>query len=104
MRKIRVAGIIPVLVAEGFCELAEGAHRMGYDVWAWSGYNFEELAEDVVRRELLRNVDVLIDGAFVLEQRTLDGLWKGSSNQRVVDVMSSLREGEVKQLEAAIAG
>ena len=60
---------------------------------AWSGYTFEELAKDPVRRELLEAADVLVDGPFVLEQRSLDLPWRGSKNQRVLDAARSLAEG-----------
>ncbi|RRJ61674.1 anaerobic ribonucleoside-triphosphate reductase activating protein [Paenibacillus oralis] len=64
----------------------------GKDIWIWSGYTFEEILADASRTELLAYCDVLIDGRFILERRNLKLKWRGSENQRVLDVRESLRE------------
>lgn len=70
-------------------------HGRTKDVWCWSGYTFEELL-DLARRgeadkaELLREVDVLVDGRFELAQRDLNLPFRGSRNQRVLNVPASL--------------
>ncbi|GJM69745.1 anaerobic ribonucleoside-triphosphate reductase-activating protein [Paenibacillus macerans] len=64
----------------------------GKDIWIWSGYTFEEILADASRTELLAYCDVLIDGRFMLERRNLKLKWRGSENQRVLDVRESLRE------------
>lgn len=63
----------------------------GKNIWIWSGYTFEEIVADESRRELLTYCDVLIDGKFILERRNLKLKWRGSDNQRVLDVRESLR-------------
>lgn len=68
------------------------AECAGKDIWIWSGYTFEEILTDASRMELLAYCDVLIDGKFILEQRNLKLKWRGSENQRVLDVRESLRE------------
>jgi anaerobic ribonucleoside-triphosphate reductase activating protein len=61
------------------------------DVWAWSGYTFEQLlAEGGDKLELLRLCDVLVDGPYLGEQRDLSLRFRGSRNQRVLDVRASL--------------
>jgi len=61
------------------------------DMWIWSGFTFEELVEGGRERlELLRQCDVLIDGRFVLAERDLALRFRGSRNQRVLDVRASL--------------
>jgi len=61
------------------------------DLWAWSGYTFEELlGEGGERLDLLNLCDVLIDGPFVLAERDLTLRFRGSRNQRVLDVRASL--------------
>lgn len=73
------------------------AEKPRLNVWAYSGYLFEELLAGVpsqAARELLGLVDVLVDGPFVLELRSLEVKWRGSSNQRLVDVAASLAAGE----------
>lgn len=70
------------------------------DVWAWSGYTFEELlADSDDKRALLDEVDVLVDGRYRADLRDLRLQFRGSSNQRLVDVPASLAAGEVRLWE-----
>ncbi len=85
---------------EPFCqsaaclELAKGAHAAGLNVWSYSGYSFEELLRgDDDWRALLENIDVLVDGRFLIERRTLECRFRGSDNQRLIDVPKSLAAG-----------
>ena len=71
-------------------------------IWIYSGYTFEELTDSSDKRchgedtdEILENIDILVDGEFVLEKRDISLRFRGSSNQRVIDVPKSLKEGEV---------
>jgi anaerobic ribonucleoside-triphosphate reductase activating protein len=68
---------------------------MGKSVWAYSGWTFEELLLDEKKRALLEACDVLVDGRFILERRSLALRFRGSDNQRVIDVPASLKEGKV---------
>ena len=66
------------------------------DIWAWSGYTYEELLkESDDKLELLNLIDVLVDGRFELDKRDLMLQFRGSSNQRVIDVKQSLDKSEV---------
>lgn len=76
-------------------ELCKVAHSLGKTVWAWSGHLFDEIRLDPVKAELLENCDVLVDGPFVDAQKDLSLAWRGSANQRVIDVCASLKKGEV---------
>ncbi|WP_062520345.1 anaerobic ribonucleoside-triphosphate reductase activating protein [Demequina silvatica] len=70
------------------------AELPGKDVWCWSGYTFEELAEESEdKRALLALVDVLVDGPFDLASRDLTLPFRGSRNQRVIVVAASLAAG-----------
>lgn len=77
--------------------LAQGAHESGLNVWSYTGYLFEFLRDQgtEAQKALLQEVDVLVDGPFLLEQRTLSLPWRGSRNQRVIDVPKSLENGDV---------
>jgi len=66
------------------------------NTWVYTGYTFEEIHDDI---ELLHNIDVLVDGRFVLGERDLNLKFKGSANQRVIDVQKTLKEGKVVELE-----
>ena len=76
-------------------EIARAAHEKGLNVWAYTGYRFEELCDNADRHRLLTEADVLVDGEFVKELKSHALKWRGSSNQRVIDVKASLSKGEV---------
>ena len=65
------------------------------DIWSWSGYTFEELLlETPDQLELLHSIDILVDGRFELAKRNLNLQFRGSSNQRIIDVPKSLAAGK----------
>ena len=68
-------------------------------IWLWSGYTFEEIVNNPKRAEILREVDVLIDGKFEADKRDLMLKYRGSSNQRVIDVKKSIEAKEVRLYE-----
>ena len=74
-------------------ELARAAHESNLNVWAYSGYLFEEILAVPAMRAMLEEVDVLVDGPFLLAQRTLSLRFRGSKNQRLIDVRRSLETG-----------
>lgn len=66
------------------------------DVWSWSGYTFEELLKDSDDKlEMLSKIDVLVDGRFDVRLKTTECPFRGSSNQRIIDVPKSLETGKV---------
>lgn len=69
------------------------------NVWVYTGFTWEELMERTLPKRTLQYIDVLVDGRFVEELRDSDLLFRGSSNQRLIDVQKSLREGCVCELE-----
>lgn len=77
--------------------IAEGVKKLGLNVWTFTGYTWEQIMEsgneDFMR--LLKATDVLVDGRFELDKRSLELKFKGSSNQRTIDVQESLKKGEV---------
>lgn len=82
---------------EPFCQIyqcaliAEKAHQMGLSVWCYTGYLFEDLYKQGI--ELLKHIDVLVDGPFVQAEKSLELDFRGSRNQRVIDIPESLKEG-----------
>lgn len=84
---------------EPFCQIdqcsiiAEQAREMGLSVWCYTGFSFEELYGRDDALCLLQNIDVLVDGPFILEERSLDLDFRGSRNQRIIDVRTSLKKG-----------
>ena len=67
-------------------------------IWLWSGYKFEEIISNPKRLELLKEVEVLIDGKFQLDKRDIMLKYRGSANQRVIDVKKSLQQGSVVEI------
>lgn len=73
----------------------EFGHRK--DVWSWTGYTWEELmADSQDKHDLLNLIDVLIDGRFLEAQKDLTLQFRGSANQRIIDVQASLAANKVK--------
>lgn len=60
-------------------------------IWTWTGQNFEDIKD----KEFIKYVDILVDGRFILAQRNLKCKWKGSENQRVIDVQETLKQGKI---------
>ena len=89
----------PMLHPEGFIELAQMIkERTDKTIWCYTGYLFEELLQHPLRRELVELCDVIVDGRYVEAERDLSLHFRGSRNQRIIDVAKSL-SGEVCLLE-----
>ena len=97
---VTFSGGDPMFQPAGFAALAKAVKaRSGKNIWCYTGYLFEDLLGNVQQRELLNYIDVLVDGRFVevLKDETLR--FKGSSNQRVINVSESLKRGSVVLLD-----
>ena len=102
---VTLSGGDPFYQAKAMAELARRVHSAegcSLNVIAFTGFEYEELmAQGTAANgylELLRECDYLIDGRFILEQRSLDLKFRGSRNQRFIDVKRSLKEGRVVAL------
>ena len=92
---VTLSGGEPFCQPEACAEIAREVRKAGLSVWSYSGYTFEQLLEgNPEYRTLLDELDVLVDGPFILQKRTLDMRFRGSSNQRLIDVKKSLASGE----------
>lgn len=90
----------PMYQPEGFADLARAIRkRTTKDIWCYTGFLFERLIHNPRHRALLELIDVLVDGPFVRALRSEDLLFRGSSNQRIIDVPRSLSEGRVVLLD-----
>ncbi len=78
------------------CRIKE---ETGQNIWIYSGYMFEEIMMHKKTKEILKYCDVLVDGPFIEEQKDLRLRFKGSKNQRIIDVQKTLSEGKVTLLE-----
>ena len=92
---VTFSGGDPMYQAAGFTELAREIHRRtNKDIWCFTGFRFENLIQED-QRELLEQIDVLVDGPYVESLRDEDLVFRGSSNQRLIDVQASLYAGKV---------
>ena len=95
---LTLSGGDPFLQAEACLPLAEAAKASCRDVWVYTGYQYEDLSAETAPapwRALLEHIDVLVDGPFVLAQRSLSCPFRGSTNQRLIDVPKSRAAGHV---------
>ena len=65
------------------------------DIWIYSGYVWEDIIKDDTLKEILKRTDVLVDGAYIDELRDITLPFRGSSNQRIIDVQESLKQNQV---------
>ena len=94
-RGVTFSGGEPFAQAAGFARLAVLLKEKGYEVASYSGYTFEALLKGTEdQKKLLAAIDILIDGPFVQAQKSLEIAFRGSRNQRILDVKKSLAEGK----------
>ena len=96
LKGITLTGGEPFLQPAQALILATFAKGKGLNVWCYTGYTFEEIIQwQDNRKLLLQKIDVLVDGPFEKDKFSLDVPWRGSTNQRLVDVAKSLEKGKV---------
>ena len=103
VKGVTFSGGEPFCQPEPLSELALKLRNDGYHIMSYTGYTFEQLlsksAEDEYTRKLLEQLDLLVDGRFVLAERTLELPFRGSRNQRIINVPESLEAGEAVIVE-----
>ncbi|MGI6738923.1 MAG: anaerobic ribonucleoside-triphosphate reductase activating protein [Christensenellales bacterium] len=102
LQGLTLSGGEPIMQPEASLVLASAAKEKDLDVWLYTGFVFEELLEnknDAIK-ELLNYIDVMVDGPFILKERSIDLLYRGSKNQRLIDVKKSISLGNTVLWEA----
>ena len=98
---VTFSGGEPFAQAEGFSKLAAMLKEKGYEVASYTGYTFEQLLQGTpAQKKLLEAIDILIDGPFVMAEKTLELSFRGSRNQRILDVPASLASGKAIQVKS----
>ena len=102
VRGITFSGGEPFAQAEELALLAAELRQNGYELACYTGYTFEELLQNGTpeQQKLLQNLDVLIDGPFLQGEKTLELAFRGSRNQRILDVPKSLAAGKAVWVRA----
>lgn len=103
IKGITFSGGDPLEQAEKFAYMASEFKKIGLNIWCYTGYTFEYIIENLDNRigwrDLIYNIDVLVDGKFELN-KTKNGLrFRGSTNQRIIDVKKSMNSGVIELLE-----
>lgn len=96
---ITLSGGEPFMQPKECLEIIKYAKELQLNIWCFTGFTFEQLLElsknKPIYLELLQNIDVLIDGRFELSKRSLNLKYRGSKNQRIINVKKSLKENRV---------
>lgn len=92
---VTFSGGDPMFQPEGFAQLAHDIkQRSRKNIWCYTGYTFEDLLHNPKQAQLLKYIDVLVDGKFEEKLRDEELCFRGSSNQRLIDVQASLKRNE----------
>ena len=96
---ITFSGGDPLFQPEACLELAKYIKSKGLNIWVYTGYNYEDIIkmskEKPVYKEFLKYIDVLVDGRFILEELDLNLLFRGSRNQRLIDIPKTLKSNKI---------
>ena len=96
---ITLSGGDPMCQIDACLEIAKFCQSIGLNVWCYTGYKLEDLLKRIEKesklKELLENIDVLVDSPFILELKSYDVPFRGSSNQRLIDCKESVKNNKV---------
>lgn len=95
IKRLSILGGEPFEYPHEISSIIEAVSLKVDKVWIYTGYKYEELWENTNTRSLLFHCDVLVDGEYIDDLRDLKLKWRGSSNQRVIDVNRSIAENKV---------
>ena len=97
---ITFSGGDPMYQAPAFTQLASRIRtELHRTIWCYTGFHFEDVLKDPVMSQMLPYLEVLVDGPFIEAEKSLDLLFRGSKNQRLIDVQKSLKEGKVVEYD-----
>ncbi len=90
VKAVTLSGGEPFCQPAALAQLAASLKEKGYHLMCYTGYTFEQLLQKEDARPLLEQLDLLVDGPFVLDRKNIELKFRGSDNQRVLDVPASL--------------
>lgn len=100
---ITLSGGDPLEQIDACLEIAKYVHEIGLNVWCYTGYTVEALLRRSQKeenlKELLSNIDVLVDSPFIIDLKSYNVPFRGSSNQRIIDSKKSIKENKVCLVE-----
>lgn len=100
---VTLSGGDPFVQPEACLEIAKYCHKIDLNVWCYTGYTYEQLLkkseDNPFISDFLNEIDVLVDGRFVQRLKSLEAKFRGSKNQRLIDMKKTLSTGKVVLLE-----
>ncbi len=92
---VTLSGGEPFMQPEALLPIVQAAKAKGLNVWSYTGFTYEQLLENPSCLALLSCLDVLVDGRFEIDKKDFRLWYKGSSNQRIIDVQASLQQQKI---------
>ena len=96
----------PMCQPEACLEIALFAKELGMNIWCYTGYTYEQLISLSKTKpailDFIKTIDVLVDGKFIIEEKSLDVIFRGSKNQRIIDVQKTLETNEISLVKKYI--
>ena len=92
---VTLSGGDPLYHPDWVAKLCDEIHKLNHTVWLYTGFTWEEIMDSPILLEAIKQCDVIVDSPFILELKDTDLLFRGSSNQRIIDVKRSLDSGEI---------
>ena len=101
IKGVTLTGGDPMFQPKEASLLAKNLKELNYNIWVYTGFTWEEITngDDEDRKELLKYIDVLVDGKFEIDKKDLSLSFRGSSNQRLLLVQESLKQGKPIELQ-----
>ena len=103
LKGVTFSGGDPLEQAESFVYMAKAFKKAGLNIWCYTGYTFEEILdrmeENKELKELINNIDVLVDGKFQLNNKKEGLKFRGSTNQRLINIKESLDKNKIITIE-----
>lgn len=92
---VTLTGGDPLYQPENLSKLIKALKKNRRNIWIYTGYTWEEIISDINLLQAITEADVLVDGPFIERLRNIDLPFRGSSNQRIIDIQKSLESGKI---------
>lgn len=92
---VTLSGGDPMYQAPAILQLLQRLKKDGRNIWCYTGFTFDEIQRHPAMRQLLDYIDVLVDGSYIADQNKPNLLFRGSDNQRLINIPATLSTGVV---------
>lgn len=98
MDGVTLTGGDPLYQPDATFSLCKKLKDLGINIWLYTGFTYEEITKDEKLMSIMKYIDVLVDGPFIESLKSLELEYRGSSNQRILDMKKTLESGKPEQL------